>query len=51
MPSIVVGRTVPGVMDVEDDGLVCWLVCVLAVIEYGVTEEVDDRGSCVDRVV
>ena len=51
VPSIVVGRTVPGVMEVEADDNVCWLVCVLAVIEDGVTEEVDDGGSCVGKAV
>lgn len=51
VPSIVGGRRVPGVMEVEADDSVCWLVCVLAVIEDGVTEEVDERGSCVGKEV
>lgn len=51
VPSMVVGRTVPGVMEVAADDNVCWLVCVLGAIEYGVTEEVDDRDSCVGKAV
>lgn len=47
--SIVVGRTVSDVMDVEVDDKVCWLVWLL-IVEFDVTEEVEINGSCVDEV-
>lgn len=48
--SIVVGVAVPRVMDVEGNDNVCWTVWLLIVIEFDVTGEVENNGSCVDVV-
>lgn len=37
-------------MDVEGNDNVCWFVWLLMVIEYDVTEEVENNGSVVDAV-
>lgn len=48
--SIIVGRAVSSVMDVEGSDNVCWLVWLLIVIKFDVTEEVEVNGSFVDAV-
>ena len=51
VPSIVVGRMVPGVVEVYAADEVCGRVCVLGISELGDTEEVESSGRCVEREV
>ena len=51
VPSIVVGRRVPGGVEADTADDVCRLVWVPGITELGVTEEVENSGSGVERGV
>ena len=51
MSSIVLCRVVLSGLDVEADGVVCWLERVVSVSEVDVTDTVDNDDSVVSKEV